>query len=190
MALEELFPIAARHGEGRRQAAWLFLLIAAGFVSSFTFACVTPFSAFALLSAATLTLPRALGVMAAIWLVNQIIGYLALGYPLDGLSMTWGATIGIAALAGTAVAAAIVAVARAWPLWSRLAAGFVAAIVAYEAVLFLAALVLGGSGNFAPGIVAKVALSDTGWLIGLAILRHGMLRFGLLRREGPRPVTT
>ena len=86
--------------------------------------------------------------------------------------------------------AATIAAGRAWPLWSRVASGFVAAIVAYEGLLFLASLALGSSENFAPGIVAKLALSDTGWLIGIAILRHALLRFGLPWRAGRRPVAT
>jgi hypothetical protein len=184
MAWQELFPTPmARIGGGR--AAWLVLLIAMALLSSFTFACVTPFAAFAVLTAATLPLPRALAIMVAVWLVNQALGFLALGYPLDPSTFAWGGVIGIAALAAT-VAAARIGVRS----WQHLVAGFAAAFLVYEALLYLAAFYLGGSENFSAGIVAKLALSDTCWLVGIAILRHGLMRFGANRLAGRRPVTT
>jgi hypothetical protein len=181
MALADLFPVAARHQRSREQA-WLMLLLVAAAVSSITFECVTPFSAFAVLLAATLRPRRALGSIIAVWLTNQALGFCALGYPLDGSSLMWGGVIGIAALAAT-LAAAAASMATALGLWSRLALGFVAALVVYEGLLFLAALGLGGAKNFAPDIVAKVALSDAAWLLGLTILGHLLSRFPALRRE-------
>lgn len=184
MAWQELFPTpVARVGGGR--AAWLVLLIAMALLSSFTFACVTPFAAFAVLTAATLSLSRALATMVAIWLVNQALGFFALGYPLDPSSFAWGGVIGIAALAATVAAARI-----GDGTWPRLVAGFVASFAVYEALLYLAALYLGGSENFSAGIVAKLALSDTCWLVGIAILSLGLTRFGTNRLAGRRSVTT
>jgi hypothetical protein len=188
MALAQLFPLAARR-EPDTTAAWLALLVAAALLSSVTFACVTPFAAFSVLTAATMKLPRALAATVAIWLVNQALGYLALGYPVDGASLAWGGGIGIAALAATVAAAAIVRVVRV-PFWPRLAAGLVAAIVAYEGLLLVVSLGLGGTENFAPDIVAKVALSDACWFVAIAILRHWVSRFEAIRRSGRHPVTT
>jgi hypothetical protein len=185
MALADLFPTASG-ADDRGDWAWVTLLAAAALLSSVTFACVTPFAAFALLTAATLRLPRALAVMAALWLVNQALGFCALGYPLDAPTLAWGGAIGIAALAGTAAAGMLLRL-RNFGL-ARLAGAFAAAFIVYEAVLFLTALVLGGAENFSLGIVARLALSDAGWLIGVAILRHGLLR--LVAAGGRRPVTT
>jgi hypothetical protein len=187
MALAELFPVAARH-QGNPDRAWLALLLVAAAVSSVTFACVTPFSAFAALLAATLPLRRALGMMAAVWLVNQALGFCALGYPLDGITLAWGGAIGIAALAAVLAAAASVAAA---PERGRaLALGFVAAVAVYEGLLYLASLGLGGAANFTPDIVAKVALSDAAWLLALAILRHLLSRWPAARRDSRRLLRT
>jgi hypothetical protein len=184
MALADLFPVAARErGIG---LAWPALLLAAALLSSVTFACVTPFAAFAVLAAATLPLSRAVAMVAAVWLVNQALGFCALGYPFDGMTVAWGGLIGLAALAATVATAGILA--REWPLAVRLVASFAAAFFVYEAVLFLAALGLGGAQNFTADIVAKLALSDLCWLVGIAIARHGLLRLSLFR--GPRPLTT
>jgi hypothetical protein len=186
MALADLFPAAAGR-ERRIGVAWPALLLAAALLSSVTFACVTPFAAFAVLAAATMRPPRALAMVAAVWLVNQMLGFCALGYPFDGATLAWGAAIGVAALAGTA-AAAVLARTRGWPLAAKLAAAFAAAFILYEALLFVVALGLGGTGNFTPDIVAKLAVSDTAWLVGIAIVRHGLVRLTL--SGGRHPVTT
>ncbi|HEX4112973.1 MAG TPA: hypothetical protein VH020_10595 [Stellaceae bacterium] len=187
MALAELFPVAARRGPGAAWA-WLALLLVAAAVSSVTFACVTPFAAFAVLTAATLPLPRALGAMVAVWLVNQALGFCALGYPLDGSTLAWGGALGVAALAATLGSAAAIAMTPG--LWPRLALGFVAAFGVYEGLLYLAALGLGGTENFSPAIVAKVALSDAAWLLGLVILRHLLSHLPSASRTNRHPVTT
>ena len=67
---------------------------------------------------------------------------------------------------------------------------FVAALIVYEAVLVLASLALGDTQNFAPGIVARLALSDLGWLVGVAILRRFLRRLGAIRRPAPLAVRT
>ena len=72
----------------------LLLLTAACALASFAFACATPFAAFAAIAAAMLRLPAALLVVAAAWIVNQAIGFGALGYPIDLNTMLWGTAIG------------------------------------------------------------------------------------------------
>jgi len=183
MTLTELFARQTRADWG-----WIALLLSAALLSSVTFACVTPFAAFAVLAAATMNPGRAFAVTAAIWLVNQALGFLALGYPFDALTLGWGAAIGVAAPAATEAARRVLAPAVRAP-W-RIAAGFVAAFVAYEGALIVAALTLGGIANFAPGIVGRLALSDLCWLIGVGILRHGLFRLGAIRRPVPLAVRT
>src|SRR5262249_7563131 len=105
MTLAEPFPrLVRRHRP--IEWGWIALLIAAGFLSSVTFECVTPFAAFAALTAATMRWPGALAVTTAIWLANQALGFLAFGYPTDGSTFAWGGAIGVAALFATLAAAA------------------------------------------------------------------------------------
>lgn len=189
MAFAELFPVAARRRD-RAEWGWPVLLIAATLLSSFTFACVAPFAAFAVMTAATMRLPRALGLVAAIWLVNQALGFGALGYPLDGATLAWGGVIGVAALTATVAATFAIRAAGTWPLWTRPIVGLVAAFIVYEAILLLATFVLDGVQNFSLEIVAKLALSDACWLAGIAILRHGLLRFGAISGRNRLAVRT
>ena len=65
---------------------------------------------------------------------------------------------------------------------------FVASVIVYEGLLYLASLVLGGSANFAPDIVAKVALSDAAWLLGLSILRYWLVSFAPSAARTRQPV--
>ena len=53
----------------------LLLLTAACVLASLTFACATPFAAFAALAGAMLPLSAALPVVLAAWIVNQAIGF-------------------------------------------------------------------------------------------------------------------
>src|ERR1700722_10358906 len=113
MALDILpYPVAVsvRLAPGELRYVPLFcfaLLTASCALASFALACATPFAAFAVIAAAMLPLRPALLVVTGAWLVNQGIGFGALHYPIDGNTMLWGAAIGIAALAATAAASAV-----------------------------------------------------------------------------------
>jgi hypothetical protein len=181
MALAEMIPIG-----GRARAAWLVLLMATAVLSSVTFECVTPFAAFAVLTAATLSRRGALLAMLGVWLANQALGYLAFGYPIDATSLSWGIAIGFAAQGATLAAGAVLARLS----WRRLGTAFLAAIASYEGVLYLVSLGLGGSANFAPPIVAEVALYDAGWLVGIAILGLALSKLTAAMTEPRRTVTT
>ena len=158
-----LTPVESRH-------APLFgfaLLTVSCALASFALACATPFAAFAVIAAAMLPLRPALLVVTGAWLVNQGIGFGALHYPIDGNTMLWGAAIGIAALAATAAASAVL---RSLPQNSTplvLAVALVCGYGVYELALLAATPVLGGADSFTAAIVAQIGVSNAAWLIGL-----------------------
>ena len=136
-------------------------------LASFALACATPFAAFAVIAAAMLPLRPALLVVTGAWLVNQGIGFGALHYPIDGNTMLWGAAIGIAALAATAAASAVL---RSLPQNSTplvLAVALICGYGVYELALLAATPVLGGADSFTAAIVAQIGVSNAAWLIGL-----------------------
>lgn len=143
------------------------LLTVACALASFAFTCATPFAAFAVLAAAMLPLSMALLVVAAAWIVNQAIGFGALGYPIDLHMMLWGLAIGVAALAATAIAAMVLRFLPriGWP--AALGVALVAAYAGYELVLFACTPALGGAGAFTLTIVARLGLLNILWAIGL-----------------------
>jgi hypothetical protein len=169
VALRGLTAMPRRLPPVRERYAPLFcfaLLTAACALSSFAFACATPFAAFAVIAAATLSLRSALLVMLAAWLVNQAIGFCALGYPYDFDTMAWGLVIGAAALAATIAAVLVLRTASIrLPIASGLA--LASAYAAYEFVLVAATPALGGAGDFTLAIVGHLTVLNVLWFLGL-----------------------
>jgi hypothetical protein len=114
-----------------------------------------------------LPLRPALLVVTGAWLVNQGIGFGALHYPVDGNTMLWGAIIGIAALAATAVSSAVVRAFAQSGTPLVLALALIGGYGIYELVLLAATPLLGGAESFTAAIVAQIGLTNVAWLIGL-----------------------
>jgi hypothetical protein len=107
----------------------LLLTVACG-LTTFPFACATPFAAFAALAGAMLPLSAALPVVVAAWIVNQAIGFGVLGYPVELNTFLWGFAIGAAALIATAVSALVL---HLLPAIGRLGELALAILAAYAA---------------------------------------------------------
>lgn len=157
--------------EARRAPLFCLALLAAGCaLASFALACATPFTAYAVIAAAMLPLSSALLVVAAAWIVNQAIGFGALGYPHDPNTVFWGLAIGAAALAATAAAALLLRVVSRGSQFAAFGAALVAAYCAYELVLLAFNPLLGGGGTFTLAIIARLGLLNVAWLVGLVIV--------------------
>jgi hypothetical protein len=148
----------------------LFLLTGSCALASFAFACATPFAAFAVVAADMLPLSQALLAMTVPWIVNQAIGFVALGYPPDANTVSWGFVIGAAALAATAEASVVLrsltGSGRSSP--AVLGIALAAAYSAYEVVLFAFTPLLGGAGAFSFPIMSHLGILNLLWLIGLS----------------------
>jgi hypothetical protein len=172
MSLSLLSPSAngSRLGPVEPRHAPLFcfaLLTVSCALASFVLACATPFAAFAVIASAMLPLRPALLVVTGAWLVNQGIGFGVLHYPIDGHTMRWGIVIGIAALAATAVSAAILRLLPRASTPMALALALIGGYGAYELALLAATPFLGGADNFTAAIVGRIGVLNIAWLIGL-----------------------
>jgi hypothetical protein len=156
---------------------WLLpaLLIAVSALSSCAFACSAPFAGLALTAAYALPMPAAVLTAAGIWGANQFVGLAVLGYPWDANALLWGVAIGVATVAATAVAGAILRVAARNQVVAVVTA-FVMTFVALESCLFITAFALGGGEDFTLAIMGRVALLNFGCTVALIgtceILRH------------------
>jgi hypothetical protein len=149
---------------------WSAILGLTAAVGSYGLGCVFPFAALAALAAITLPTRQALGLVGAVWAVNQIVGFTLLSYPHDAQAYAWGIIIGAAAV--VAFGAAKVAVGRDAKLVSaRSVAAIAASIVAYQVVMFIGAAGLDGFASSTPDIVATVARNDLFWFAGLGAVR-------------------
>ena len=117
------------------------VLLAVGVVCAVTGWCAVPFAAIG--AAAALNVPRRAGLLltGAVWFADQFVGFAFKGYPHDPSTIAWGVGIGVAAFASYGVARILA---------TRVAAAFLGAFVAYEAVLILFSLRLGGWDAYAP----------------------------------------
>ncbi len=155
---------------------WVALVSTASLVLSFSLACAVPLAAFAALAGLHMRKGAGLALVAAAWLVNQIVGYACLAYPLDASTIAWGfALLGSAAVA---MGAARLARGLTGSYAPALLAGFVAAFVGYEGTIYLSHFALGGGVEaYAPSVIIEVlrinALAFVGllaaWRIGAAI---------------------
>jgi hypothetical protein len=149
---------------------WSAVLGLTAAVGSYGLACVFPFAALAALAAVTLPTRQAAGLLGAMWLVNQVIGFTLLSYPHDGQAVAWGAIIGVAAFAGLA-AAKMTYGAENKLISVRTVGALAASITAYQAIMFVGAYLMNGFESSTAAIVADVARNDVMWFAGLAALR-------------------
>jgi hypothetical protein len=152
------------------------MLVMISAVSSWEFACIMPFVAFAVAAGYALSARAAVLTVTAIWLVDQAIGFAVLGYPWTVDTILWGFAIGAAALLAV-VLACVTLRSGLRNNATAIGAAFVLALAAYEGGLFLVTFALGGQDAFTPAIVGHVALLNLGWTVGLLgtyeILRYG-----------------
>ncbi len=151
------------------QNIWAGVMATSSVLGSLALACIFPFAAFATLLAATLPFRKAILWIGAAWLANQLIGYLLLGYPQTANSFGHGLAIGATAMATLWVAKKVLDL-RSDRSLVTLGLAFGAAFVAFEALLLVAALFLGGVQNFVPSIVWMIAQNDILWFLGLGLL--------------------
>jgi hypothetical protein len=154
-----------------RRRFWLGLLIAASAALSMAFTCITPFAAFAVIGATSLSRGNAVGLTVVLWLANQAVGYGVLHYPWTARSFAWGVAIGGAAVMGTLAAHWTVARLGAFRSSVQALGAFVPAFALYQLTLYAVAVsILGGVGAFVPAIVGRVFLVNAVTLVCL----HGL----------------
>jgi hypothetical protein len=152
---------------------WLGLLVAASATFTVVYTCITPFAAFAVIAAMTLSRGRAVGAIVAVWLADQAVGFGVLSYPWTARTFAWGVAIGAAAVIGTLAAQWTVHRLDAFRAPVRVVAAFVSAFALYQLALYaVAATTLGGGGAFAPSIVGRVLVLNALSLVGLAGLHQ------------------
>ena len=164
-------------------AAWSAFLIISTAVGSLAFACATPFAAAAAVAALTLPARAALITALGVWLGNQAIGFLLLGYPLTANCLAWGPALGGSALLATAAAIHVGGWFERTDL-RRWLATFAAALVAQQGFVLAASLV---DGTASLQVATAVSGLNAVWFVGLAILHR--LVTGVVARAEPAILT-
>jgi hypothetical protein len=156
---------------------WAAFLMVASTAGSLLFACATPFAAIAAIAALTLPARLALVATMGVWLGNQAVGFLLLGYPFTASSLAWGPVLGGSAILAAAAAIYVArgldrADLRRWP------AAIAAALVVQQGLVLAAGLVEGtASLKVAAGVIALNAV----WFAALAIIQRLTVGIGRMQ---------
>ncbi|MCX7900511.1 MAG: hypothetical protein N2444_10625, partial [Methylocystis sp.] len=133
-------------------------------VLTIALACATPFAAFAAFAALMFPRREALIAAASVWLANQAVGFVVLGYPITPVSMLWGGAIGASVVGATLATQAVCARAPISGVSASLFA-FGASQIVFRAAMMLTALVLGGIEGFTLANLAYLSALDAVTLI-------------------------
>ena len=171
------------NGAGRR-LLWIGLLTAATLLMTGVFACAVPFAALAAIAAFDTERSDGLLLIGAVWLANQVYGFTVLGYPHEAQAYAWGVTMGIGAVAAYYAARGVVSMLSEKGALIAVAAALPVAFAVYEAVLFVATLVLTrGEGAFNADVVAYVALVEVVAFGALLVAHRLGAAAGLVERN-------
>ncbi len=151
---------------------WLGFLAMASVTFTLAFACAAPLAAFAAMSALTLKWRSAAIFTGIVWLINQAVGFAFLSYPLTANSLSWGAVIGIAAIAATLAAHWSAAPFEKFPKTALPLAAFLMAFAVYELTLYAAAATyLGATEDFTPAIIGEIFETNAIAMVVFVLLR-------------------
>ncbi len=166
-------------------ALWIALLTATSTATTYVLACATPFPALAALAALHMRERDGLALMALAWIASQIVGFGLLGYPHSSTTVAWGLALAVAALVSAGAAYLLLPRLRLRSMWSRLAAAYVVAFLAFKAAIALCGLALGDLASaFDPAIVLAQFMRNGAILLGLFLLYHGLVALGVPAARG------
>jgi hypothetical protein len=158
----ELVPAARRVSY-----AWPLALAVSTVAGTLVTACMMPFVAIAVMSAATLPLRRAFATVGAAWAANQLLGFTLLGYPATAYAFGWGVALVLASFAAMLTARTILEPQTL--TFVRIIAAFLVAVAVDETLLFGYALIAGGTDTFTPSIVMQLVINDGAWCAILVV---------------------
>ena len=170
-----------------RRLLWIGFLTVGTLLMTGVFACAVPFAALAALAAFDTDRRDGLLLIGAVWLANQIYGFAVLGYPHEAQAYYWGLTMLFGAVAGYYAARAVVSALAPSGALVAVIAALPVAFIAYEAVLYVASLVLSnGEGAFNTDVVAYVTLVEVVAFLALLIAHRLAVAAGLVEPERRR----
>jgi hypothetical protein len=163
---------------------WVAVIAVASVALSLQLQCVLPFAALAAIGVMEMRRSEALTLVGLAWAINQVLGYTVLGYPHDANSYSWGAMIGVGAVAAVFAGEATRNALTSWSYPVKAAAVLVMAYAVYEAVLFAARIVLPASDlAFSAKIVAEYGLVNAVAFASLVAVHWIVTQAGLTERR-------
>ena len=164
-----------------RHGLWLAMLVGASVAFTLGLACAVPLAAFAAAAALTLSRWDALVLVVAVWLANQLVGFLVLDYPWSAATFAWGVALGAVAVLATLAGQQIVRRATGTGRAVGYTVTFLVAFAVYEAALYaISATLLGGTEIYTVAIQGRIFLIDAGAFAALLVLHRLAISVGLI----------
>ena len=165
---------------------WIGAMVVASIATTLIFKCATPYPALAALAALHVGRKEGSALMLVLWLAAQVTGFVLLHYPIDAEGIGWAVGLAAASLAALfAAETADVALPGAAYL-VRLTTAYVAAYLAFKAVVLVGAVALqSGWAAFTPDVLGRQFVRYALILAGLAVFHQLLTRLGIA--AGPRP---
>lgn len=177
--MSNLSPAVARN-------LWIGAMVVASTVTTLLLACATPFPALAALAALHVRRTEGVALMLVAWIAAQITGFGLLHYPIDANSIGWALALGAAAIGSFFTADVTAKEMPGAPYVARMVAGYVAAYVAFKAVVLIGAFALdSGWAAFTPEILARQFVRYGLILVGLVVFQRLLAAIGI--DGGARP---
>ncbi|MEO0827407.1 MAG: hypothetical protein AAFX95_18685 [Cyanobacteria bacterium J06639_16] len=155
--------------------AWYYGLLAAASTSNVLYYCTVPLVGIGILAGATLPRRKAVVVLLAMWLVNQLLGFTVRGYPYTVSTFTWGGVMLLGALLTVWLAAMRLPFRQdpiGYSLW--LSGCLILGFCLYELVIWLGGFALGGVHGFTLAMLWQIFLGNALWAVLLSGM-HGVL---------------
>ena len=150
---------------------WQFSLIFLGCVSSLIYP-HAPLVGFSAVAGNTLTRKKALTCVMAIWLANQLYGFIIRQYPQTWESLTWGMVMGVGTLFVTGLVTLKPTFCQRFSghcFW--LVISVIGGYLLYQGAIILVAQLMGGH-SLTLAILWQIFLKNCLWAIGLSVI-HG-----------------
>ncbi|AFZ47095.1 hypothetical protein Cyast_1126 [Cyanobacterium stanieri PCC 7202] len=153
---------------------WFITLLALGSFSNVVFTCALPLVGFGAIASKTLPKSKAITTISLIWLVNQIIGFTMRDYPLDFSTFAWGIVILLGGLLATIFG--LLQFERQSKNFRQYLCAIVLILVigyiAYQAMIWLGGVVLGGLHGFNVPVLWQVFYINALWTVALTLLHN------------------
>lgn len=158
------------HAALRTRLVWLAAFLGASLVFTLGLGCEVPLIAFAAICGLRQTRREALLFVAAVWLVDELVGFTAWHYPVTPAGLGWAAAVAVAILAATWATAGA---ARRTSGVVRLGTALISAFAVYEGVLWIASMAAGAATRqaFTPAILGEVLAFNAATFAGLLAVR-------------------
>lgn len=167
-----------------RNLIWIGLVTVASVLLTGVYACALPLAALAAYAALDVRRRNGLLLIGSVWLANQLIGFLFLGYPHEPQAYAWGVGLLAATIVAFLAARQVLAVFAGTSKALAVGLALVMAFATYEILLYSATVIVGGATDaYAMAIVQELAIVNAISFAVLLVAHRILVALGAMPRN-------